>query len=151
MRRSLFVLSLGLMLSSACVSVTTPASPSAETTLNLGGTWSGDLNLQGTTARMSWTLTQNGSSVGGPVLVSLPTGIVLLNGSLSGTLSGSTLAYSIAVLPGGIPSQPACTGRLDGTVTATIGTVQTLDGSYSAGASTCPTPFSGGTFTLTRR
>jgi hypothetical protein len=151
MRRSLFVLPLVLLLSSACVSLTAPASPSTATPSDLGGTWSGDLNLQGTTARMNWTLTQNGTSVAGPVLVLLPTGIVLLNGSLSGTLSGSRLVYSIAVSPGGIPSQPACTGRLDGTVTETIGAVKALEGSYSAGASSCPTPFSGGTFTLNRR
>jgi hypothetical protein len=99
---------------------------------------------------MTWTLTQTGSSVSGPVLVGLPNGVVLLNGSLSGTLNGSTLPYSINVAPGGIPTQPACTGRFDGTVNATQGAPSTLNGSYTVAASTCSTGLAGGNFTLTR-
>lgn len=120
----------------------TPSSPV------LTGTWSGDLVLQGTTARMTWTLTQNGGSVIGSVLVALPNGVVLLNGTLSGTLSGTTLTYTIAVPPEGIPSQPACTGRLNGSATA--GT-PTLTGTYTVASTTCAIPFSSGNFVLVRQ
>ena len=82
--------------------------------LNLTGTWSGNLALSSTTARMTWTLTQTNSTVSGPVIVALPSGTVLLNGTLSGTLSGTTLPYTIAVGPSGIPTVPTCTGQLDG-------------------------------------
>ena len=44
-----------------------------------------------------------------------------LNGSLTGTLTGSSLTYAIAVAQGGIPSQPTCTGQLGGTMTVTSG------------------------------
>ena len=129
-------------------------SPSAPTSvpLSVTGTWTGDLSLLGgTSARMTWTLVQSGSAAGGPVHVVLPSGGVLMNGVLAGTLSGSVLTYTITISPGGIDSRPACTGQLAGTVTATISAVSTLAGSYAVTASTCPTPFSTGTFTLTKQ
>ena len=99
---------------------------------------------------MTWTLTQNGSSVSGPALVLLPTGTVLMNGVLTGTLSGTQLTYTIRVSAGGIPTEPNCTGQLSGTATVSISTVSTLTGSYSVISTTCPTPFSSGNFTLTK-
>jgi hypothetical protein len=74
------------VLSGCTVQKTTPTPPSSLTTLT--GTWSGDLALLGVNGRMTWTLTQTDASVTGPVLVLLPTGTVLLNGALVGTLSG---------------------------------------------------------------
>lgn len=141
---------LVLMTAFACSSHnSTPAAPS--NAINLTGTWSGDLVLQGTTRRMTWTLTQSGTTVTGPVLVLEPNGVVLLNGTLNGTLSGSTMQYTIGVAAGGIPSQPSCTGQLGGTATATIGaTSSTLAGNYTLNSSSCSTPFTSGTFTLTR-
>ncbi len=118
--------------------------------IDLTGAWAGNLSVQDMAARMTWTLTQTGATVTGPVLVALPSGTVLLNGTLSGTLLGSTLTYTITVPAGGIPSQPSCTGQLGGSVNATIGVVSTLAGSYAVTSSTCQTPFSSGNFTLTR-
>ena len=77
---------------------------------------------------MTWTVTQTNNSVTGPVLVQLPNGVVLLNGALSGNLSGSVLTYTIAVSAGGIPTYPSCTGKLGGTVTASTGATSTMAG-----------------------
>lgn len=133
----------------ACtVERTTTTQPSPQTTLT--GTWTGDLVVQGATARMTWTLTQTDASVAGPVLVVLPSGTVLLNGALTGTVSGSTLTYVINIGPGAIPSQPACTGQLGGTATTSFAATSTVAGSYSVTSSSCTTPFSSGAFTLTR-
>jgi hypothetical protein len=99
---------------------------------------------------MTWALTQTDASVAGPVLVALPSGTVLLNGALAGTVSGSTLTYVINIGPGAVPSQPACTGQLAGTAATTFGTTSTLAGTYSVASSTCATPFSNGPFTLSR-
>lgn len=126
----------------------TPVSPGP--TVTFGGSWGGDLSVEGQSARMTWTLTQSGSSVSGPVLVALPNGVVLMNGSLSGTVNGSTLTYAINVGAGGIPTQPACTGRLDGTAMVASSAPTTMTGSYSVGTSTCQTGFSSGSFTLTK-
>jgi hypothetical protein len=122
----------------------TPAAPP------LSGTWSGELVLQGITTRMTWSLTQTNNTVTGPVLVLLPTGTVLMNGTLNGTLNGSTLTYTIAIPAGGIPALPACTGQLGGTTTASLGTVSTLTGSYAVTSSTCASPFTSGNFVLTK-
>lgn len=149
MRHAFQVALIAAVLGVGCTSDKSPT-PSAPSPLNLTGTWSGDLALQGTPARMSWSLTQTNTNVTGPVLILLPTGTVLLNGTLTGTLTGSTLAYTIAILPGGIPSLPTCSGQLGGTTNATIGTPSTLTGSYAVTSSTCTTPLTGGNFTLTR-
>lgn len=133
-----------------CSSSETSTMPGTPSSTTLTGTWSGDLALLGTSARMTWTLTQTNSAIAGPVLVLLPTGTVLMNGVLSGTVSGSAVTYTIAISPGGIPSQPNCVGQLTGNVTSSLAAVSTLTGAYTVASSTCSTPFSTGTFTLTR-
>jgi hypothetical protein len=135
----------------ACSETTTPGTPSTPA-VSFSGTWTGDLVLQTSSTRMTWTLSQSGATVTGPVIVTLPTGVVLLNGTLNGTASTATLTYTIAVQPGGIPSQPACSGQLGGTVTQSSGTSPaTLSGSYAVASSSCATPFTSGNFTLTKQ
>ena len=74
----------------------------------------------------------------------------VLNGALSGTVSGSTLTYTIDARAGGIPSEPGCTGQLGGT--ATIGAIPSaLSGSYAISSSPCAPPFSSGSFALTKQ
>jgi len=118
--------------------------------IDLTGTWTGHLIVGSASASMTWTLTQSNGAVSGPVLIVLPTGIVLLNGALTGTLAGSVLTYSIAVSAGGIPAQPQCTGTLGGTMTATIAATSTLGGNIAVVNSTCTTGVAGGNLTLTR-
>ena len=146
--RKLFISLFLLGCMAACSIERSTTQPTPASTLT--GTWSGDLPIQGVAARMTWTLTQTDSAVSGPVLVLLPTGTVLLNGALVGTLSGYTLTYVINIGPGAIPSQPSCTGQLGGTATTSLGTTSTIAGSYAINSSTCSTPFSSGAFTLTK-
>ena len=105
---------LAAMAAPACSSVQSSATPPSQT-IDLTGTWRGNFPVQAVTSEMVWTLTQSGTSVSGPVLVRLPNGVVLLNGFLTGALSGSSLTYTISVGQQGIPSQPACAGQLGGT------------------------------------
>ena len=149
LRRFLPVLAV-LLVASACASSDTTVSPTPGT-LDLSGKWTGNLTVDNLSAQMTWTVTQTNNSVTGPVLVQLPNGVVLLNGALSGNLSGSVLTYTIAVSAGGIPTYPSCTGKLGGTVTASTGATSTMAGSYALESATCPTPFSSGNFTLTRQ
>jgi hypothetical protein len=128
----------------------TPSTPTPpETTLN--GRWTGNLAVQDVTANMTWTLTQANGAVTGPALVLLPNGIVLLNGSLVGTLSGSTLTYTISVSAGGIPTQPTCVGEMTGTMTVSLAVTSTMTGPMAVTSSNCAPPFAGGTVTLTRQ
>jgi hypothetical protein len=151
MHRGLLALVLSLALAPACSSQSPTVPTTVSTPLSLSGTWAGTLSVGSTTARMTWTLSQSNADVTGPALVTLPSGMVLLNGTLSGTVASSVLTYTIAVGPGGIPTQPACVGQLGGTMTATLGVVSTLAGNYAVRSSSCTTPFAGGALTLNKQ
>jgi hypothetical protein len=129
----------------------TPSTPAAVSQATVTGRWTGDLTVQGVSGRMTWTLTQSGTSVTGPVTIALPTGTVLLNGTLSGTLTGTSLEYTIAVNANGLPNQPTCTGQLGGTMTVSSGTVSTMTGPIAVKSTNCSIQFSTSTFTLTKQ
>ena len=133
----------------ACSDKSTPTSP-APTQIDVTGRWATDISIQGLTGRMTWTLTQSSGGVTGPVLVNLTNGFVLLNGFLTGTMTGTSLAYTIAVAPGGIPNQPACTGQLGGTMTVAVGTVSTMTGPISVISSNCSLQLPSTAITLTK-
>src|SRR6202011_4317050 len=109
----------------ACPAENTPAAPQAGG-LNLTATWTGPIIVEKNEARMSWALTQVNDVVSGPATILLSNGTVLLNGFLTGTLSGMTLSYTISVGDGGVPSRPACAGQLTGTMAVTVGATSTL-------------------------
>jgi hypothetical protein len=140
---------LTLILVAGC-SDKSPEAPS-NSAPTVTGTWSGDLTVEGVTARMSWTLTQIDMAVAGPVLVRLPSGTVLMNGFLTGTLMGTTLPYVIAVGPGGVPTRPTCVGQLSGTMTLTAGVTSTLAGPMAVTSSTCTPALTGATLTLVKQ
>ena len=125
--------------------------------MTVDGTWQTDVTVSGQTARMSWVLSQSGTTASGPVTVSLPSGIVLMNGMLTGTVSNAsataaTLAYTIAVGAGGIPSQPTCSGQFGGTMSATAASAPLkMTGDFTLKSSTCASPLSNGILTLTKQ
>ena len=116
---------------------------------NLTGTWRGNIVVNNITAVMTWTLTQTGSAVIGPAVIALPSGAVLLNGNVAGTLSGSTLPFTLTVPPGGIPAQPGCSGQITGANGLTGSS--TMNGTYTVASSTCTTGLTSGSYTLTRQ
>jgi hypothetical protein len=150
MSRAISALLLLAALASACTG-SSGTSPTPAGSPSVTGTWSGNVSVEATTARMVWTLTQTGTHVSGSSLLALPTGTVLLNGVFSGELAGSTLTYTIAIGPGAIPSQPTCTGELAGTMNLVEGTTSTLTGNFAIRNSSCTPPFTGGSLTLTRQ
>ena len=126
---------LALVASAACgddKSSANPAAPSsATTTLNLAGTWTGSLSAPGdndATRIRSWTATQTGSSVTGPLIViagggddtrmDVPT-------TFGGTVTGNQLAATFTVAAGAIPdpSLAACAFTGTGTLTATASSI----------------------------
>jgi hypothetical protein len=149
MRAQFLILLMGSAMLSACSEKSPSAPEPAAATVS--GTWVGAIDVQGVAGRMTWTLTQTNSSVTGPVLVGLSNGTVLLNGFLTGTLSGSALAYTISVGAGGIPTQPSCAGQMTGTMTVSIAATSTLAGPMTVASSNCAPPFASGTVTLTKQ
>jgi hypothetical protein len=138
------------LLAVACSEKSSPTNP-APTQINVTGRWGTDITVQGISTRMTWTLTQTGTAVTGPVLVGLSNGVILLNGFLTGTMAGPSLTYTITVGPGGVPNQPACTGQLGGTMTVTISTVSTMVGPMSLLTSNCSLQLPSATMTLTKQ
>ena len=138
---------LAASLSAACGDEL-PTEPTSPTT-SLTGVWRGNIPVNNVSTTMSWTLTQTGTSVAGPVVIALPTGAVLMNGTAAGTLSGTTLAFTVTVPPGGIVLQPGCSGQIGGATTVVSST--TMSGTYSVVNSTCSTGLTNGTFNLTRQ
>jgi hypothetical protein len=125
-----------------------PVTPS-NAQVNVTGTWRGTITVNNTPAVMTWTLTDTAGTVSGPVLIGLPTGTVLLNGVLAGTLTGTALAYTVSVPPGGVLSQPGCSGQITGTTT--LASASAMNGAYTVAASTCPTGLTNGNFSLARQ
>jgi hypothetical protein len=149
MRKALTVVALLCSLAIGCSDKSTAPTPSA---INVTGTWVGSLTVLQMPVQMTWTLSQtDATTVNGPVLIGVSSGTVLLNGFLTGTLSGSTLTYTISVGPGGIPAQPTCAGQIGGTMTVTVSAVSTLTGTSAVMSSNCAPPFPGGTITLTKQ
>ena len=138
---------LVLAAATACTS-SSSSTPTTPTALDLTGTWATNITIAGISGRMTWALTQSGTNVTGPVTATVPTGTVLLNGFLTGTLTGSSLAYSIAVAPGGLPLQPSCAGQLTGTMAATP---TTLTGPMNLVSTTCTVPITTQSLTLTKQ
>lgn len=97
---------------------------------------------------MTWSLTDAAGAVRGPATIATPLKSVVLTGTLSGSLNGSTLTWTIDVPAGGVAGQPSCTVTVAGT--ATVNGARTgFTGSYS-GTGSCTPAFTGGTFSLTK-
>jgi len=141
---------LGLTILPGCTESSSTTAP-GPSTLQIGGTWAGSVSVSGSDARLTWVLSQNGTAITGPVSIVLSSGIVLMNGTFTGTLTGSTLTGTVAVTPGGIPVYPACTGQLSATMNVTLGPVSTMNGPLSLVSSTCSVPFTNSIVTLTRQ
>jgi hypothetical protein len=132
-----FLCVLCLLAASACNN-DTPASPAAPEKIDLTGRWRGDIIFAGQGATMQWTLTQTDASVTGEVLLLEPSGIVLLNGRMNGTLTGTTMPTTITVPAGGVPNRPTCTGTIAVTMYYNPGAIPTINGLMNVTQSTCP-------------
>ncbi len=127
----------------------TPVPPGQpRTPEGLAGTWTGDLPDIPGTPQMTWTLRESGDTVAGHVTVALPGGFTLMDGTLAGTLSGSTLTYTVTVVAGAIPAAPSCAGQVTGTAGVTP---DRLTGSASVASSSCLPPMTTMGFVLTRQ
>lgn len=146
--RSAFAKLVLLVLVAGCNPFSSPDNSGSST---VAGTWVGTVFLLGQNTTMTWQLTQSDQSASGPVTVAQATGTVLLNGSLSGTVAGSTLTYVITVGAGAIPSLPNCSGQLSGTTTIYAGATTTMNGTFTVASSTCPATFPDAAFTLTKQ
>jgi hypothetical protein len=97
---------------------------------------------------MSWTISQSGGAVSGTVTAKTSLGIVVFNGNLAGTLSASSLTFTITVPSDGISGFPGCSATIEGTAPAVSSTE--ISGTYT-GTNSCTGSFGAGRFSLTKR
>jgi hypothetical protein len=160
----LFKLAVSL-LAAACVTPalacgSSPAAPqppppvvSSTTPLNLSGPWSGTGSDIKGGERLSWTLTQTGSQISGPVQMtpmaddgSCASCHKLKKGSVAGTIAGNRLMLQLTFPSGGDDATPLCSFRMDAEATDVTSTA--IAARYSVD-DTCEGLFSG-TFLLAR-
>jgi hypothetical protein len=133
------------LLSGACGGNSSPTQPT--TTASLSGIWSGSATDSSGPGLMTWQITQTGSSFAGTMTMTDSRTGVRGTGSVSGTVNGATIQFSLTVPSGGFDSAyGACTANVSGQA-AVSGT--TLSGSY-AGTNSCSGTISSGNVTLTK-
>jgi hypothetical protein len=98
--------------------------------VNVVGTWSGILGREsggGRALRVTWTVTQDGSSASGPVsvLTSPPVTDVIFSGTLAGTISGNQLFLTLSAQP--LPNTDCTMSGSGSAVVATSTIAGTLD------------------------
>jgi hypothetical protein len=109
-----------------------PAAPAAPApTIDIGGVWSGTAADEGGPGTLTWQVTQSSNRISGTVSSEDRGTGLKSSGSLSGTLAGSSLTFTIAIPAGGYSGVNSCnaaTANLSGSATASAGTIS---GSYS--------------------
>ena len=114
---------------------------------SLTGTYSGAASDSSGSGTMTWSLTQVGANVSGAIVLKTPRGSTIFDGTISGTLSSSTLLFTIAVPVGGITGLPNCSVNVVGAANTVSNSA--ISGTYS-GTNTCTPPFTNGIFSLVR-
>jgi hypothetical protein len=128
---------------------TSPTLGMGGSTLNLTGTWSGSASDALGQFQMTLVLAQSGNSITGSMTGATTVGApIYTNGTVTGTLSASTLNFTISVPAGGVVDAPDCTASFAGTTTDLLAT--SMAGTYT-GADTCGGTFAGGRFLLVKQ
>ena len=127
---------------------TTQPSPTPSATMNLSGSWSGSASDSSGPGQMAWQLAQTDASFSGTVKATDTSTGAVGTGSVSGTVTGSTVQFSITIPAGGFPSPYAsCTSNVAGSGQATS---STITGTYN-GTSSCAGTIGSGQFTLNKQ
>jgi hypothetical protein len=138
-----------------------PTAPSGSmASVSMAGTWAGfgsdsssstgAGNMMGQTdmGTMTWQLTQNGSTVTGPMSFSGSGMQGRMPGSFLGTMSGDDMTFTMD-MPTSSMMSSGCSSRAAGTAHVNR-TTMTMTGTYS-GSNSCSGAFATGQMTMTRR
>lgn len=144
MRAVVAFLAIGVAIAgSGCGS---PSQPSPEP-LNVTGTWSGPASDSSGPGQITWQITQTATSISGTLTMTDAATGVTGRGSISGTVSGSSLHFSMAVPLDGFDSPYAgCSADVSGDAQSSS---SSITGTY-AGVNSCTGVVSSGQVALTR-
>ncbi len=122
-----------LLFASAVACEDTPTDPTPignPQPLALAGTWRGPIGVVGqssSSATATWTVSQTGANVTGPISLSNLSTNVTFSGTLAGTLSGTRLTVTYTIPRGNVSGFPNCsmagTGSLEASATIMSGTL----------------------------
>lgn len=137
-----------------------PAAPTPNpsgTLTSLSGTWAGPSSDTSGPAMMTWIVSQSGSVMAGTMNISDSGRGMMGNGSLQGTINGSTVTFHMAVPNGGFNSMmSSCSMSVDGQAQMSADG-HTMTGTYSGTMSgmmsrmqSCGGAMNNGHLTLTR-
>jgi hypothetical protein len=137
---------LTLALSGACsgASSSTPAAPSASS-VNVAGSWRGTATDSSGEGSLTLQVTQSGTDLSGTVTMSVIT--VTGRGTVTGTVSGSTIRLTITIPAGGFDAPfSGCTATVSGDGQASA---SAINATYT-GTNSCSGPVTKGQLTLTK-
>src|SRR6185369_9825881 len=138
--------SLAFTLGCRSDSPSSPTNNSTTSTLNLAGRWSGNVSDSSGPGTGTFTLTQSGSSVSGPMAGRDTATGLNVSGSLQGTLNGSTLTFTITVPVGGYPGAfSVCSSTSTGTASVTATQISGTYTGSATGPAGCARSWTGGT------
>jgi hypothetical protein len=151
---------IATLLATAIGCGSSPAAPQAAqvpvppTPVSLAGIWSGTGSDPHGPETLTWTLTQVGSMVSGPVQMaplhedgSCGSCHKHKKGTVAGTLSGTTLKMTLVFPAGGDVVTPMCAITFDAEAPGVAGNL--ISATYS-GDDSCEESFRGGTFVMAR-
>ena len=138
---------LSVMLSTACHSDSQPMPSPSDVNASVSGTWRGAASDSTGPGPLIWRLAQNGTSFTGTVTIVDSATNVSGRGSISGTVSGTTLHFSMSIPSGGF-DQPydGCAAQVSGDAQVSGAS---LAGSYS-GLNSCTGIVTAGQIKMTR-
>jgi hypothetical protein len=113
----------------------------------LSGTWSGNASDSSGPGLISWQISQSGTSFSGSAAITDTRTGITGRGSVSGTVSGSSITFSISIPAGGFDSPfGSCSANISGTGQASS---SSITGTYS-GSNSCSGDVGSGQFTVTK-
>jgi hypothetical protein len=132
-RRLAAIVAAAIVTAMAC-DTPTPTAPSV-VVANLTGTWSGPASDTSGPGQMTWQITQEGSAFSGTLTLIETTANARGRGSVSGTLAGSAVTFTISVPAGGFDAPyQSCSSTASGTGRVTRSSIiGTYTGSSSCG------------------
>lgn len=140
MKPPAFVLGLAALLLAGCGGGRGAASPTVPTaTLNLTGTWRGTVSDNSGTAEVTVRLTHSGNALTGSISMISADGRFTGEGSVAGTLSGTTITFTVTFPRGSyrsslVAGMETCSATLSGSGTDVTNAV--ISGTYT-GSNTC--------------
>ena len=144
----------------ACGGNSSTAPSGSTASASMAGTWAGigsdssssmgagSMMGQTDMGTMTWQLTQNGSTVTGPMSFSGSGMQGRMPGSFLGTMSGDDMTFTMD-MPTSSMMSSGCSSRATGTAHVNR-TTMTMTGTYS-GSNSCTGSFANGQMTMTRR